>query len=157
MNLVEYGKPYRFKKGEPSPNKGKRQCEFMSASAIEKTKPTRFKKGQTPHNHRPVGSEKINPRGFIEIKIKEGLHGWKLKHIVVWEAKNGSLPKGFAVQFKDGDKTNCNIDNLYIVHKGEIASKNSMNNYPANLQKLLRLKGSLKREIKKQKNYVKEM
>ena len=56
MNLVEYGKPYRFKKGEPSPNKGKRQCEFMSASAIEKTKPTRFKKGQTPHNHRPVGS-----------------------------------------------------------------------------------------------------
>jgi hypothetical protein len=39
-----------FKKGHVPVNKGKKQTEFMTREAIERTKNTRFKKGHLPHN-----------------------------------------------------------------------------------------------------------
>ena len=44
-----------FSKGHVSHNKGKKQHEFMSADAIERTKATRFKKGDEPHNTKHDG------------------------------------------------------------------------------------------------------
>ena len=41
---------------------------------------------------------------------------------VVWEEHNGPIPEGMCITFKNGDKTNCNIDNLMMVTKAENAA-----------------------------------
>jgi hypothetical protein len=71
-----------------------------------------FVKGQRPKHWRPVGSERKTDRG-IEVKINEP-DKWRLKHLAVWEAANGPLPKGFRLAFRDGDRCNCSLDNLVL-------------------------------------------
>ena len=114
----------RFQKGYIPFNKGKSQKDYMSAESIEKTKKTRFKKGQSPINCRPVGSERITNDGYIEIKIAEP-NVWKLKHLVVWEKENGPIPKGHALVFADGDKTNISLDNILLVTRHQLLIMNN--------------------------------
>jgi len=124
-NLQEKGKLHRFPKGHVPANKGKK----MPAEVYEKTKWTMFKKGNIPGNHRQVESERINKEGYIEIKIAEP-NKWKLKHRLVWEQVNGKIPKGSNIQFKDGNRQNSNIDNLYIISRSEQIHNNSIIRYP---------------------------
>ena len=113
----------RFQKGDIPFNKDKSQKDYMSAESIEKTKKTRFKKGQSPINRRPVGSERITNDGYTEIKIAEP-NVWKLKHLVVWEKENGPIPKGHALVFADGDKTNISLDNILLVTRHQLLVMN---------------------------------
>ena len=145
------GRAYRFKPGQAPANKGKKQTDFMSAEGIERTKPTRFQKGHIPPNYRPVGSERINVDGYVEVKVREGLSGWRLKHRVVWEEAYGVIPKGHNIQFRDGNRLNCTLENLYIISRPNQLRAQSIYNYPPELQDVIRLKGRVKREINKQK------
>lgn len=101
-----------FEKGHVPSNKGKK----MSADVYEKAKDTMFKKGHIPHNYRPVGSERVNRDGYIEVKTKDP-KTWKLKHRLVWEAVNGKIPRDSIIIFRDGDKQNVSIDNLLMIKK----------------------------------------
>ena len=94
------GRTGRFQKGNESPNKGK----------------TWFKKGNIPKTYRPVGSERINREGYIEVKVADP-NKWKLKHRCVWESVHGKVPKGYIVIFRDNDKTNININNLLLIKR----------------------------------------
>ena len=103
----------RFEKGNIPFNKGKKgECP----KGCEKTW---FKKGQTPINHKPVGSERIDRDGYILIKVAEP-SVWKLKHRVIWEKANGPIPKNYTVIFLDGDKSNTDINNLALVSRSEL-------------------------------------
>lgn len=102
------GRTGRFQKGQEPPNKGKKG---VCAAGCKKTW---FKKGHIPANYRPVGSERINVDGYIEIKVADP-NKWRLKHRVVWESVNGEIPKGCIIIFRDNDKTNTDIDNLLLV------------------------------------------
>lgn len=101
-----------FEKGHVPSNKGKK----MSADVYEKAKDTMFKKGHMPHNYRPVGSERVNRDGYIEVKTKDP-KTWKLKHRIVWEAVNGKIPRDSIIIFRDGDRQNVSIDNLLMIKK----------------------------------------
>lgn len=144
---------HRIQPGHTPPNKGKK----MSPELYAKCAPTMFKKGQICKNHREVGSERVNVDGYVEIKVAEP-NKWKLKHRVIWEQTNGAIPKGSNIQFKDGNPQNVSIDNLYIITRAEqLRTKNSlMARYPAELQQIIRLRGTVKRQItmynKKQSN-----
>lgn len=140
----EAAKAHRFQKGHTPQNKGKK----MSPELYAKCAPTMFKKGNTPGNHRPVGSERVNKDGYIEVKVAEP-NKWKCKHRIIWERVHGSIPKGFNIQFIDGNPQNCVIENLYIISRAEqLKTKNSLiARYPENLQKVIRLRGALKRQI----------
>lgn len=104
---------YRFRKGQSPVNKGKRQEEFMSAEGIERTKATRFQPGQLPANTRPVGYERINEDGYVLIKV-EGERKMVFKHRHVWQQHHGPIPKGMLVTFRDGNRQNCDIQNLEL-------------------------------------------
>lgn len=147
----------RFGKGHIPGNKGKK----MPPEVYEKMKHTMFKKGNTPVNHRPVGSERVNVDGYVEVKVAEP-RTWRLKHRVVWEEANGPIPAGCNVQFKNGNTQDVRLENLFLISKAEqLRDRNSIHaRYPEELKQLIRLKGSIKRQIteynKKNRNNGKE-
>jgi len=149
--LTEFGKVYRYEKGNIPANKGKKQSEYMSPEALENCKKTRFKKGNKPANLKPVGSERISIKGYIEIKTKDP-NKWQLKHRVVWKKEKGKIPNGYNIQFKDSNNQNCHIDNLYIISRAEqMKNENSFYaRYPEAIKKVIRAKAFLTREINKQ-------
>ncbi len=138
---------YKFTKGVVPPNKGKKQSEYMTVEAIERNKATRFKKGHTPHNHRPIGYERITKDGYRERKVEEP-NIFKLVHRLVWEENYGEIPEGCNIQFRDGNRANCEINNLYIISRKNQMKQNTIHNYPDNLKKAIRLNSKLNRLIK---------
>ena len=60
---------------------------------------------------RPIGSERIGTKGFIEIKTNE--NKWVLKHRYMWEQyHNKKIPDNHYVIFLDGNKNNFAKENL---------------------------------------------
>ena len=137
----------RFHKGHIPTNKGKK----VSPEIYEKMSPTMFKKGHINENKRAVGSERVNVYGYIEIKVAEP-NRWRLKHRIIWEQHNGIIPEGFNVQFKNHNTLDCRIENLYLISKSEqMRNENSlMARYPEELRDVIRLKGVVKRQLRKQ-------
>lgn len=140
-----------FVKGQPSWNKGKK------VGTKGRMAETQFKKGQTPINHRPVGSERVNVYGYVEIKVAEP-NKWQPKHRVVWEKHNGKIPNGFTIIFLDSDKTNNDLNNLKMISRSQLAilNKNRMLTNDAEINKsatiladLIHRIGSRKRTAKK--------
>lgn len=122
---------WNFSKGSIPWNKG--ITGYMSANK------TSFKKGLTPHNYRPVGSERITKDGYIEVKIKDP-KTWRLKHLVVWEKVNGNLPKGCCIVFIDSNRKNCDLSNLQLITRSENVrfNKSGYSHYPPELRPTLR-------------------
>jgi len=146
-NVLKHGANNRYTKGRIPENKGKKWDEFMSPEGQQKSLKTCFKKGNTPHNHRPVCSERINVYGYIEIKTQEP-NVFELKHRVIWEQHNGAIPKGCNIQFKDGNRQNCAIENLYMISRENQVRENSIHNYPEDVKKAIRTVSKLSRTIK---------
>ena len=147
---MKSGRDGRFKKGHIAHNKGKKQIEFMTPDGIERTIPTRFKKGCIPHNKNPLGSERINFDGYIEIKTKEP-DLYELKHRIIWREKFGQIPPSHNIQFKDGNRQNLDIDNLYMISRADqLKYANSIHNYPHEICETIRTLGLLSRQINKQ-------
>lgn len=146
---LEQSKLHRYQKGCIPANKGKK----MNPDTYTKCAGTMFKKGNMPANHRDVGSERINKDGYIEVKVAEP-NKWKAKHRVIWEEANGPVEKGYNVQFKDGNRLNVSLDNLYLISRQrQLKEQNSlMARYPKELQDIIRLRGAVKRQIKRKEN-----
>ena len=134
----------RFKKGHVPQNKGKK----LSPETYAKVARTMFKKGNITHNHRPVGSERVNVDGYVEVKVAEPSK-WRLKHRVIWEEAHGPIPRGHNVQFRDGNPLNVSLDNLYLISRADqIRNENSMEaRYPEEVREVIRLKATIKKRI----------
>jgi hypothetical protein len=113
------GRDGRFEKGKKAWNKGIKGLNL----AGENGRKTQFKKGQAPVNYRPVGSERVNVDGYVEIKVMDP-NKWKPKHRVVWEEFNGPIPKGHVVIFGDSNRLNFDIDNLILVTRKQLVRLN---------------------------------
>lgn len=150
INLLKYGKQSRFQPGQEAHNKGKKQEEFMSYEAIERTKRTRFKPGNLPHNTRKNGDISIrrhkNGYQYKYIRVKIGV--WKLLHRVIWERHHGPIPMGHNIQFKDGNQLNCDIDNLYIISRKKQMTDNTIHRYPEEVKQLIKINSKLKKAIR---------
>lgn len=117
-----------FKKGHEPENKGKKQIEYMSPEAIERTKKTRFKKGNMPHNTKDgpgeisIRYDKNNtPYQFICIEYGK----WLALHTYNWNKVHGKVPKGYCLWFKDGDTMNPDVSNLECITRMENIRRNS--------------------------------
>lgn len=144
----------RFKKGHPGYGKGKTVYDRCTPEGIEKMRRTMFSK-DTHYTSKPIGTEVVAPDGFVLVKVQD--HGkkyerWRQKHRIVWEQRNGPIPKGFIVQFKDGNRQNCAIENLQLISRADqMKTKNSSHvRIPQELQGLWRARTMLNNEINKQ-------
>jgi hypothetical protein len=132
-------------------NKGLKQIDYMTPEGIERSKATRFQKGRLGWNHKPVGYERINVDGYVEVKVAEP-RTFKLKQRVVWEKNFGAIPPGHNIQFKDGNPLNCEPENLYCISRSDqLKYENShIARYPKDIQLAIQAKGVLTRQINKQ-------
>jgi hypothetical protein len=132
----------QFKPGHTPKNKGQK----MSTEIYEKVAPTMFKKGNKPHNTKPIGTINIRAdktgRLYQYIKIKDS--HWDLLQRHIWTKANGEIPKGTVVNFIDGNFMNCELSNLQLKTRGEMAIMNSIHRYPAEIRDLIKLTNKLK-------------
>lgn len=133
-NGIKSGITGWFQKNHSPGNKGKKIEEYVKDPArIEEIRrrlaPTQFKKGERPMNELPVGSISLRRKDgkidykFIKVQMEGGMWDrWKPLHRFVWEEHNGPVPEGMCVCFKDGDPLNCDISNLMLAKRQEIAT-----------------------------------
>jgi hypothetical protein len=144
--LSEFGKNYQFKKGNVPYNYGQK----MTTIIYEKLQKTMFKKGQKPHNTRKEGEESKSTDGYTYVKIAD--NDWRLKHRVVYENVNGPVPENHVVIFKDNNLQNFDINNLQVISQKENMLRNTIHQYPEQIQELIKLKNKLKKKINEKQN-----
>lgn len=126
-----------FKKGHVPWNKG------ISFYAGGRSGECHFKKDRIP-----VGATRLTTDGYVRVKTESGKGKWRLLHLENWKKKYGAYPeKGKVLKFIDGDRTNCEIDNLMLVDKGRIMTDNSIHNYPPELKQCIKMTKKLERMI----------
>jgi hypothetical protein len=149
----EIGERGRFKKGHVPLNKGIKRPKGWSPGRMAETQ---FKKGvlagYARERWKPLGSERLSKEGYLEVKFRErkGQYGnWKSAHVLLWEGTYGPVPEGYAVAFKDGDKSHIVLDNLELISRAELMRRNTVHNLPKDLQLVIQLNGALKRKLRK--------
>ena len=112
--------------------------------------PTRFQKGSHAPRWVPIGTEKVNGYGYLERKVAESHDrkiAWKAVHKLNWEAINGPIPAGHTLSFRDGNKANVEVENLELITRADLLSRNTMHRLPAELREVIHLKCRLTRKI----------
>ena len=107
-----------FSKGHVPANKGKP----MPEDQYKKCAATMFQKGNIPHNHMQVGEYTHTSDGYLVRKIQEeGIQRERFEfvHRATWKKHFGPIPEGEMVSFLDGDKDNCDIENLVLMDNSE--------------------------------------
>lgn len=64
---------------------------------------------------------KINKQGYLEVTLnKNDKHNYRMVNRLVIETfTNKKLTKNDIVMYKDNDKTNCSLDNMYLISRGK--------------------------------------
>lgn len=99
-----------FSKGQEPHNKGKP----FNPPGSEKG---RFKKGNLPHNAKYLGHERVTVDGYVEVSVAEtnphtGFERrYVLKHVKLWEEKNGPIPDGYCLKCLNGNRQNTDPEN----------------------------------------------
>lgn len=106
----------RFKKGNIPFNK--------ETKGVCKPNKTSFRKGDIPFNKREIGSERVTVDGYTEIKVAEP-NIWEMKNRVLYEKHhNVKLTKDDIILFLDGDRSNLNIGNLFLITRQQLVRLN---------------------------------
>lgn len=71
---------------------------------------------------KPVGTERIDKDGYIRVVVDVGKE--RLKHHIVWEKEHPPLKSDEVLIFLDGDKTNCEIGNLFLMKRKYLGQLN---------------------------------
>lgn len=156
-NKLNSGLTGKFTKGHVSWNKDKKIENWVfSEESIEKMKGTWFKQGHKAWSGKPIGSETVKNK-TVWLKISDKT--WVRKHIYIWEKAYGKIEPNQIVIFKDGDRTNCNLDNLMLIDRNENLQLNHKNwrfKNQSDLQEAalytVRLKKELKNESRSRKS-----
>jgi hypothetical protein len=137
--LVKHGGSTRFQPGHRTWNAGMKGLQ-MGGTA------TQFRKGNVPQTQVPVGSIVSDFDGYLKIKVADP-KTWKYVHRKTWEEANGPIPAGHALVFRDGDKTNCALENLELINRRELMARNSIQNYPQPIKQVMRMRAGILKTI----------
>lgn len=167
---IKSGETGWYQKGHVPANKGKKLEEYVTdperaADIRRRIAGTQFKKGHSPQNELPIGSIVISSSGY-KLRKKQMTGGqwdrWEFLHRALWVEHNGPIPEGMLVTFRDGNKANCDLDNLMLVTRGENATltKLELRSQDPDLTEtglnLIRLKRAAKDAKKRRKNTCKD-
>lgn len=146
------GAQFRFRKGIAPANKGLRRPGWHRG----RMKQTWFKPGQrsgkAAAHYMPIGSTRLVD-GYVYRKVSDVPNvpytvNWKPENHLVWTAAHGPIPPGHILKFRNGDKTDCRLENLYVMPRRELMARNSVHNLPKPLKSAIHLLAQLKRRIR---------
>ena len=143
----------RFKSGHQTWNKGIKG----STGLHESSHAQQFKTGQLPHNHHPIGYERLDCEGYLHRKITDTGHtkrDYRLVHHIAWQSVHGEIPKGCYIVFVDGNKSNFDISNLACLTKAENMKRNTIHRFSPELKEAIRLVRKLQKLIKQEEQNV---
>ena len=118
-----------FEKGQEPHNKGV-PCPEGTGGRHPNARKTQFRKGNQPHNTQYLGHERVSKDGYVEISIDEtnphtGFERrYVLKHLYLWERKNGPVPEGMCLKAIDGNRQNTDPDNWVLIPRGVLPRLN---------------------------------
>lgn len=117
-----------FRKENPPGNKGKKFEEYCTdPEKRANSMATRFKKGQKPINEKPLGTIQADTDGYLRIKTsmegRDWRDRWEFYHHYIWKQAGREIPEDMVLSFKDGDKTNCALDNLFLLSKDVVFTR----------------------------------
>lgn len=95
--------------------------------------------------------ETIRQDGYVYIKVGTE---WYIKQRWVYEQAYGELQPGEVLIFKDGDSTNCDLDNLIKVRKNVLCRVSSLLTSDEEINNSLILNGLLLDKIKQKKEVI---
>lgn len=142
------GKSTRFQKGIRPWNTGMKGLQPGG-----RAKETQFKKGHRPKTWVPIGTEVVTRDGYLKRKVRDDAErgmsrrNWKFVHVLLWEEQNGPVPDGHAVVFKNGDRSDIRIENLDLINRCDLMSRNTIARFPPELRKTIHAVAKLRRTI----------
>ena len=137
----------RFPPGHVPANKGLRRPGWTAGRMAE----TQFQPGNRPHTWRPIGSTRLM-QGYLQRKITDTGYSprdWVGVHILLWVKAHGPVPPGHVVAFRDGNKRHIVLDNLELISRRELMSRNTIHHLPPELKQTIKQLGLLRRRIRK--------
>jgi hypothetical protein len=114
------GRTGQFAPGQEPPNKGK-PCAPGKGGRHPNARRTQFKRGQEPHNTKHLGHERVTVDGYVEISVAETNphtgygRRYVLKHVHIWQAANGPIPKDHCLKCIGDDRTNTDPSNWELI------------------------------------------
>lgn len=91
---------------------------------------------------------RINTGGYLDIKVAPGIRQWVGLHRFNWFLRYGAYPpRGMSLVFRDGDRMNCEVENLELVDRAALMKRNTYHNYGPEIAKAIQLRGALQRQI----------
>lgn len=142
------GAAHRFLPGHVPANKGLRRPGWAQGRMAQ----TQFKPGSKPHTWKPIGTTRLSKEGYLQRKVSDSScapRDWVGEHILMWQKEHGPVPKGFAVCFRDGDRSHLALDNFELISRRELMRRNTIHRFPPELSDAIRLNGALKRRLKR--------
>ena len=121
---------------------------------------TQFKPGQRGSRWMPIGATRVID-GYLYTKVNDIRStkagpgfipysvNWKPTHVLLWEKDRGAIPKGHALKFINGCRTDIRIENISCISRRELMARNTVHNLPKPLADAIQLLGALKRRIRK--------
>lgn len=155
------GEACRFSKGHVPANKGMRRPGW----APGRMKETQFKKGELAGAAQakwvPVGTEVVDRDGYHKRKVADrrdvpSRFNWKFVHVLVWEQKHGTVARGQAVIFVNGNRSDIRLENLACISRRALMARNTIHNLPEPLAKTVMLLGALNRQIRRRTRRAQE-
>ena len=138
VHTIKPSVQHQFVKGHKVWNKGVKLGEGFGGKA------TQFPKGHKPHNWKPEGSIRTNVDGYKEIKVGKK---YVLLHRHIYVNEIGEIQNDEVIRFKDGNKTNLDLNNLEKISREEHAIRNSVHNLPEDIKEVVKLKRTITKLI----------
>jgi len=147
QQVISFCKNHDIKSGRSGHFTNGHEAWNAGTKGLMKGSSTSFKKGNKPKNVRPIGHERICKKdGYIWIKIPAknpytGHNGrYVQKHRLIWEKQHGKIPSNKVLNFIDGNKLNCQLSNLELITRAELAqfNKHCLNSLPAEIRPAMR-------------------
>jgi len=150
----------QFRRGNIPHNKGQRRPGWAPGRMAESQFKPGNRSGQAAKNYNPIGTITTDREGYFRIKVRDAVYGkestgfgnsrvWPFLHRQLWIQQNGPIPAKHLVTFKDGDRSNCKLENLELISMADNARRNCMwNRYPREIAEVIQLGGALKRKLR---------
>lgn len=131
------------------------RSDLTEQALYNRAKRKGFRRSTGPRD-KPIGSETVSSDGYVWVKAdhkndRPYRGQWHRKHTLLWERKNGPMPRGHRLKCIDGNKSNTDPSNWECVPLGVLSRlrKRRFKDAPAELKSTIMAVTRLEHELRR--------